>query len=158
MLITLSRRTAICQSVVEVQLTGVAPLGAVSQIFNFFKQSILHQETSKENHLRIQEHTLGTYSDYCYRDVVRLHMNANRYKQEGKGGKFDLMELRKSSSFLAKLACNFFLPLSNQSCRRKTKQRKPDSPPEHNFENSNLISSTSIRVILVTYHFHERKK
>ena len=30
MLITLSRRTAICQSVAEVLLTGVAPLGAVS--------------------------------------------------------------------------------------------------------------------------------
>ena len=30
MLITLSRRTAICQSVAEVQLTGVFPLGAVS--------------------------------------------------------------------------------------------------------------------------------
>ena len=30
MLITLSRRVAICQSVAEVQLTGVAPLGAVS--------------------------------------------------------------------------------------------------------------------------------
>ena len=35
MLITLSRRTAICQSVAEVKLTGVAPLGAVSYIFNF---------------------------------------------------------------------------------------------------------------------------
>ena len=33
MLITLSRRTAICQSVAEVQLTGVAPLGAVSHRF-----------------------------------------------------------------------------------------------------------------------------
>ena len=30
MLITLSRRTTICQSVAEVQLTVVAPLGAVS--------------------------------------------------------------------------------------------------------------------------------
>ena len=30
MLITLSRRAAICQSVAEVWLTGVAPLGAVS--------------------------------------------------------------------------------------------------------------------------------
>ena len=34
MLITLSRRAAICQSVAEVQLTGVAPLGAVSHRFN----------------------------------------------------------------------------------------------------------------------------
>ena len=33
MLITLSRRTAICQSVVEVQLTRVASLGAVSHRF-----------------------------------------------------------------------------------------------------------------------------
>ena len=31
MLITLSRRSAICQSVVEVQLTCKIPLGAVSQ-------------------------------------------------------------------------------------------------------------------------------
>ena len=33
MLITLSRRTVICQSVLEVWLTGVAPLGAVSYRF-----------------------------------------------------------------------------------------------------------------------------
>ena len=30
-----TRRTAICQSVAEVLLTGVAPLGAVSHRFNF---------------------------------------------------------------------------------------------------------------------------
>ena len=41
MLITLSRRTAICQSVAEVQLTGVAPLGAVSHRFNFFNLIII---------------------------------------------------------------------------------------------------------------------
>ena len=35
MLITLSRRTAICQSVAGVYLTGLAPLGAVSHRFNF---------------------------------------------------------------------------------------------------------------------------
>ena len=35
MLITLSRRSAICQSVAEVQLTGVTPLGAVSHRFIF---------------------------------------------------------------------------------------------------------------------------
>jgi hypothetical protein len=35
MLITLSCRPAICQSVAEVYLTGVAPLGAVSHRFNF---------------------------------------------------------------------------------------------------------------------------
>ena len=35
MLITLSRRTAICQSVAEVELTGVTPLRAVSHRFNF---------------------------------------------------------------------------------------------------------------------------
>ena len=34
MLITLSRRAAICQSDAEVQLTGVVPLGAVSHRFN----------------------------------------------------------------------------------------------------------------------------
>ena len=37
MLITLSRRAAICQSVAQVYLTGVAPLGAVSHRFNFLK-------------------------------------------------------------------------------------------------------------------------
>ena len=36
MLITLSRRAAICQSVAEVQLTGLAPLGAVSHRFIIF--------------------------------------------------------------------------------------------------------------------------
>ena len=41
MLITLSRRTAICQSVAEVQLTGVAPLVAVSHRFNFFNLIII---------------------------------------------------------------------------------------------------------------------
>ena len=35
MLITLSRRAAICQSVAEVKLTGMAPLGAVRHRFNF---------------------------------------------------------------------------------------------------------------------------
>ena len=43
MLITLSRRTVICQSDAEVQLTGVAPLGAGSHRFNFFKQFLLYQ-------------------------------------------------------------------------------------------------------------------
>ena len=37
MLITLSRRAAICQSVAEVQLTGVTPLGAVSHSFNLIQ-------------------------------------------------------------------------------------------------------------------------
>ena len=37
MLITLSRRTAICQSVAEVQLTGVAPLGAVSHRYTSYQ-------------------------------------------------------------------------------------------------------------------------
>ena len=36
MIITLSRRTASCQSVAEVLLTGVAPLGGVSHRFTFF--------------------------------------------------------------------------------------------------------------------------
>ena len=35
MLITLSRRTAICESVAEFWLTGVAPLGALSHRFDF---------------------------------------------------------------------------------------------------------------------------
>ena len=40
MLITLSRRTAICQSVAEVQLTGVDALGAVSHRFNLINIGI----------------------------------------------------------------------------------------------------------------------
>ena len=35
MLITLSRRTTICQSVAEVYMSGVVPLGAVSHRFNY---------------------------------------------------------------------------------------------------------------------------
>ena len=35
MLIALSLRTTICQSVAEVYLTGVAPLGALNHKFNF---------------------------------------------------------------------------------------------------------------------------
>ena len=41
MLITLSRRTAICQSVSEVSLTGVAPLGAERHRFNFLKFNLM---------------------------------------------------------------------------------------------------------------------
>ena len=43
MLTTLPRRAALCQSVAEVELTGVAPLGAVSQrcIFFLYKWSAL---------------------------------------------------------------------------------------------------------------------
>ena len=40
MLITLSRRTAICQSVSEVQLTGVTAFGAVSHRFNILSIEI----------------------------------------------------------------------------------------------------------------------
>ena len=40
MLITLSRRTAICYSVAEVQLTGVAPIGAVSHRFDLIFDSL----------------------------------------------------------------------------------------------------------------------
>ena len=50
MLITLSRRAAICQSVAEVQLTGLAPLGAVSHRFFFIIIIIimlLHQQVSR---------------------------------------------------------------------------------------------------------------
>ena len=49
MLITLSRRTAICQSVAEVQLTGVVPLGAVSHRFNliFFLVGKITSQTTQ---------------------------------------------------------------------------------------------------------------
>jgi hypothetical protein len=41
MLITLSLRTVICQSVAEVYLTGMAPLGAVSHRFNLIFSIII---------------------------------------------------------------------------------------------------------------------
>ena len=53
MLITLSRRTAICQSVAEVQLTGVAPLGAVSHRFNFNFFYLIYLKFLMENPLDI---------------------------------------------------------------------------------------------------------
>ena len=40
MLITLSRRTAICQLVAKVRLTGVVILWAVSYRFNFFNLNL----------------------------------------------------------------------------------------------------------------------
>ena len=50
MLITLSRRTAICQSVAEVLLTGVAPLGAVSHIFYLITHQALAYSYGIKNH------------------------------------------------------------------------------------------------------------
>ena len=46
MLITLSRRVSICQSVAEVQLTGVASLGAVGHRFNFLKSYSSYSQVS----------------------------------------------------------------------------------------------------------------
>ena len=52
MLITLSRRTAVCQSVAEVQLTGVVPLGAVIHRLNFnFLSSDEYDEYSRVYHI-----------------------------------------------------------------------------------------------------------
>ena len=48
MLITLSRHTLICQSVAEVQVTGVTPLGAVSPRLNYMYIYILIQPLEKE--------------------------------------------------------------------------------------------------------------
>jgi len=48
MLITLSRRTAISQSVAEVSLTGVAPLGAVSLRFNFNLTRVILEGSLRE--------------------------------------------------------------------------------------------------------------
>ena len=54
MLITLSRRTAICQSVAEVLLTGVAPLGAVSHRFNFLMPKLsLDYKIALFNHVDV---------------------------------------------------------------------------------------------------------
>jgi hypothetical protein len=57
MLITLSYRTAICQSVAEVKLTGVGPFGAVSHRFNFIsfysKRRIIHIKLKIELNLQL---------------------------------------------------------------------------------------------------------
>ena len=58
MLITLYRRTAICQSVSEVYLTGVAPLGAVSHRFNLIFLKLLY----KAFFITL---LLGTYKPMC---------------------------------------------------------------------------------------------
>ena len=59
MLITLSRRAAICQSFAEVQLTGVAPLGAVSHRFNFF---LINNNNNKiQSHAPFLPHYLYMY-------------------------------------------------------------------------------------------------
>ena len=74
MLITLSRRTAICQSVAEVYLTGVAPLGAVSLRFNFFKIGNVWNEISVKMKLRKTE-LYSPYSLLGSFDVACSHRN-----------------------------------------------------------------------------------
>ena len=52
MLGTLSRRTAFCQSVAQVYLIGVVPLGTAIHRFNFFT----HEDVTRyERHLRAQQ-------------------------------------------------------------------------------------------------------
>ena len=51
MLITLSRRTTICQSVAEVQLTGVAPLGTVKPQICFIYCANLDNNASSACHV-----------------------------------------------------------------------------------------------------------
>ena len=51
MLITLSRRTAICQSVAEVYLTGVTPLGPVSTDLLLFICSVKDRTSRDEENL-----------------------------------------------------------------------------------------------------------
>ena len=47
MLIILSRRTAICQLVAELYLTGVTPLGAVSHKFFFFNLILINKHEAR---------------------------------------------------------------------------------------------------------------
>jgi hypothetical protein len=47
MLITLSHRTVICESVAEVYLTGVALLGAISRGFNLIKYMEVERHDGK---------------------------------------------------------------------------------------------------------------
>ena len=90
MLITLSRRTAICQSVTEVYLTGVALLGAVSHRFNFnsllslrsynqtsysgrsYSESLIVSWTQLEGLPHLWPDTVGTSSkDTQYRTLTK---------------------------------------------------------------------------------------
>ena len=59
MLITLSRRTATCQSVAEVSFTGVAPLVALSQRVNYF--FILIRVYSMSTNMCIYTRTLFSF-------------------------------------------------------------------------------------------------
>ena len=71
MLITLSRRTAICQSVAEVQLTGVAPLGAVSHRFNF----LIFKPTGK----RPSERLRRRWEDNIKMDLEEIGINTGNW-------------------------------------------------------------------------------
>ena len=54
MLITLSHRNSICQSVAEVQLTGVVPLETVSHRLNFkFLLNLMMEYIIKNNNLKV---------------------------------------------------------------------------------------------------------
>ena len=60
----ISRRTAICRSVAEVKLTGVSPLGAINQRFNF---------------LNLIKNYLRTYDDFACAMHNRKHVIPERF-------------------------------------------------------------------------------
>ena len=73
MLITLSCRTAICQSVTEVSLTGVATLGAVSHIFNCFNQISNNNNIEKKEistNVETKMHKTVCLSTLLYRSEI----------------------------------------------------------------------------------------
>ena len=71
MLITILNRTAICHSVAEIQLTSVAPLGAVNNIFNYFLNF------NKNNNMKIVMKIKGT--SVIKKIIVSLIMMAMKY-------------------------------------------------------------------------------
>ena len=79
MLITLSRRTAICQSVAEVWLTGMALLRAVNHRlnFNFFKYNNNHLWCNSVLRLRVCQRTAGLTS-ICPQTEVNNHDSSLR--------------------------------------------------------------------------------
>ena len=90
MLITFSSCTAICQPFAEVQLTGVAPLGAVSQrliFLNLFNVRSCSQKGKRWcafkilTGILIEKRSLGT-PRRSWEDNIRLDPKQNRYLYE----------------------------------------------------------------------------
>ena len=71
MSITLSRRAAICQSVAEVLLTGVALLGAVSNRFHLILIPIPQAYTNSITRLKTGSRAYNSHHERCTVDFGR---------------------------------------------------------------------------------------